>query len=477
MSVVDFRWRQSFVLLSKERSGFSLIEVLLAIACFSLLTIGLVGAIAYGRGSTSDAGNRLRATQLADEGIQAVRNIRDAAYTNLTNNTFGLVQSGGVWTLSGTSDTTGIFTRQVAISSGGTNRESIAVTVSWPRANGTTASVTANSQLTNWSAAFKSWANAIVAGSAAATGTTAAVKVDTVGNYAYFVRSATTNNFVIADISNPAAPSLVSTTTFAGTPTDVFVSGSYAYVTTTTASRGLEIIKVSTPTAPSLTKSVALTGTSGANGVYVSGSYAYVVRNSDTGTNANEFSVVNVSNPGSAVLAGGYNNNIAMNAVYVSGNYAYVATSSTTQEMLVINVTTPATPTLAATYNPATTLTALAVTGSGNTVYLGMSTTLDAINVTTPTSPTRLGTFTAVGTIEDIDVDSNGQYAFLGTASTTGEFQVVNVTSPASMSLTKTVDVSGTTSTVNGVSYYATYDDVAGASASSTQQLLTFTKS
>jgi large repetitive protein len=160
----------------------------------------------------------------------------------------------------------------------------------------------------------------------------------------------------------------------------------------------------------------------------------------------------------------------------VTGAYAYVATSSTTQEMLVVNVTTPTAPTLAATYNPPTTLAATTITGYGNTVLLGMSTTLDAINITTPTAPTRLGTFTAAGTINDVETDITGQYAFLGTSSTTGEFQVVNIGTPSAMTLAKTVDVTGTTSTVNGVDYSPTLDVAVGASNSTTQGVLVFTR-
>src|SRR5262245_58115575 len=100
----------------KRQAGFSVIEVLLAATVFGFLVTGLIGAFVYGRASTDASGDRARAVALADEGLDAVRNIRDASYSNLTDNTFGLVQTGGVWTLSGTSDTTGIFTRQVTIS-------------------------------------------------------------------------------------------------------------------------------------------------------------------------------------------------------------------------------------------------------------------------------------------------------------------------------------------------------------------------
>lgn len=466
---------KAWLITKKSCAGFSVVEVLLAATVFGFLVTALIGAIVYGRASTASSGDHARANALAEEGIEATRNISNAAFSNLIDGTYGIAQSSGQWVFSGTSDTSGIYTRQITIATAGTNRKTVTSTVTWPQ-SGSTGTVTLTSRLSNWEANLKSWANAIVAGSADETSTTDGLKVDVVGNYAYMVRNGTTSNFVILDISTPTAPTIVSTTSISGTPTNIYVNGSYAYITTTTASSGLQIYDVSTPSAPSLTKSVTFIGSAAARGVYVNGNYAYVVRASDITTGANELSIVDISTPASATIVGGYNNNIQMNEVYVSGNYAYIATSSTTQEMLVVNVTTPTAPTLAATYNPATTLTALTITGYGNTVLLGMSTTLDAINVTTPTSPTRLGTFTAAGTINDIDTDSSNQFAFLGTSSTTGEFQIVNIATPSAMTLVKTVDVTGTTSTISGVSYSSNFDVVVGASASDTQEAIIFAK-
>lgn len=458
---------------TRSEAGFSAVEALLAALVFGVLVTGVIGALIYGRASSASSGDRTRANLLAEEGLEAARNIANASYSNLVDGTYGLVKSGGVWTLSGTNDNIdSTYSRQVTVAAAGTNRKTITSTVYWSQPGSTLGYTQLTTQITNWEAAIKSWANASVTGSADATGTADGLKVAVNGNYAYLVRNTTSSNFIVLNISNPSAPSIVSTTTFSGTPTNVAVSGNYAYVTTTTATTGLQVINVTTPSAPTLAKSVSFTGTAAARGVYINGNYAYVVRASDTTTGANEFNVVNITTPASASVVGGYNNNIQMNEVYASGNYAYVATSSTTAEMLVINVTTPTAPTLGATYNPSTTLAANTVNGYGNTVWLGMSTTLDAINVTTPTSPARLGTFTAAGTINDIKLDSTGQYAFLGTSSTTGEIQIVNTATPASMSLTKTVDVSGTTSTVSGIDYSATYDIVVGASAADTLEAI-----
>lgn len=134
-----------------KQGGFSPVEVLLAATIFGFIATTLVGAIIYGRGSTAAAGEHARATALAEEGNEAVRNIRDASFGNLTDGTYGIAQSGGVWAFSGTSDTSGIFTRQVAISTVDSKRKTVTTTVSWPKGT-TTAQTNVVSQLTNWEA-------------------------------------------------------------------------------------------------------------------------------------------------------------------------------------------------------------------------------------------------------------------------------------------------------------------------------------
>ena len=96
--------------------GFSLVEVLLAVSIFTLIVTGFAGAFLYGQESTVLAGNHVRATFIAEEGLEIIRNIRDASFTNLVDGTHGLAVSGNQWVLSGSSDITDIFTRQITIS-------------------------------------------------------------------------------------------------------------------------------------------------------------------------------------------------------------------------------------------------------------------------------------------------------------------------------------------------------------------------
>lgn len=130
--------------------GFSLVEVLLAVSIFSLIVTGFVGGLLYGQESTAIAGQRERAIMLADEGLEAVRNIRDENFSNLTDGTYGLTITGNQWNISGSSDTTDIFTRQVAISAVDTKRKLVTANIAWQQNSQRTGSVSMQTYLTNW---------------------------------------------------------------------------------------------------------------------------------------------------------------------------------------------------------------------------------------------------------------------------------------------------------------------------------------
>lgn len=461
-----------------KASGFSVVEALLAATIFGMVAVGVIGAIVYGRQATAGAGEHARASYLAEEGIEAVRNIKAAAYSNLVDGTYGLVQSGGIWTLSGSSDTTGIFTRTVQIASGGTNRKAVTATVSWPQGTAT-AQTTAVTRLTNWTATIStgtSWANAIFGGSYDASSTNDGLEIATSGSYAYLVRNSGTPNFVIVNISNPASPTLVGSLTLAGNPTNITVSGSYAYVTNANNSGELQIVNVSTPASPSLSGTFNASGNADGLAVVASGNTAYLARAANGGTA--EFVIVNVTTPASPTQTGAYGNNIAMNDVVVSGSYAYIGTNSSTQEVLVVNISTPSTPTLATSYNLTTSGTVNALGLYSNTLLIGQAAGLVVYNITNPLSASLSGSVTTTGsaTINDIAVDATNTYAFLGTNNTTAEFQIANVSVPASPSIIRAVDVSGTTSNLTGVAHNTTSDIVVGASASDTQEVVTFIK-
>lgn len=136
---------------NRRQSGMSLIEALLAVAIFAVIATGVIGAIIYGQESTAVAGARERATKIAEEGIEAVRNIRDSGYDNLpVDGTYGLVVSGGVWMLSGASDTTDIFTRSVTLATVDSRTRNVTVSVDWTQTVQRPGNISINTYLTDW---------------------------------------------------------------------------------------------------------------------------------------------------------------------------------------------------------------------------------------------------------------------------------------------------------------------------------------
>lgn len=460
------------VSLHTNQTGISLVEVLLAVLLFGLLVTAITGALLYGRTSTAMNGARQRANMLAEEGVEAVRNVRDASYSNLTDGTFGLTKTSNQWALSGSSDMSDIFTRRVVVSSTGTNRKVVTATVSWPQGAGT-AQTSVTTELTNWRAAIaKVWSNASVVGGADVTGTIAGYKVATVGNYAYLVRNSSTGpNFIILNITTPATPTVVGTLTLTGTPTNIAVNGNYAYVTNAVDTAELQIVNVTTPSAPTLAASYNATGAGNGLGVYVLGNYAYLTRAANGGSD--EFVIVNITTPTSPTRAGGYSLNVSMYEAYVNGTVAYVATGSDTQELLVINVATPSATTLGTSINLSGTTDATSIDGVGTSLVVGQGAVMNTISATSSLAPTLSGSVTLTNTVSDVTINNSASYAFAAITGSTNQFQVIATSTWTTPVFAKALTLPAT-GVLTGVDYNSTSDIVTGANSMTAKELAIF---
>lgn len=134
--------------------GFMVVEILVAV---SIITISILAAMTVAQKSVYVSRQAFHSTQagfLLEEGAEAVRILRDNAWTNISelnvNTNYYLKFSGGTWITSTTDSdgTVGIFTRKITfanvnrdanyniVTSGGTLESSIfsklvTVTVSW----------------------------------------------------------------------------------------------------------------------------------------------------------------------------------------------------------------------------------------------------------------------------------------------------------------------------------------------------------
>lgn len=134
----------------QAQHGFSVVEVLLAATVLAFLVTALTGALIYGRAATADSGDHNRAMMLAEEGLEAARNIRDSGFANLTVGTTGIIQSGGTWIQSGVNDVTDSkYTRTLAVSTLDATRKNVVSTVTWG-----SNSVSVDARLSNWMSTY-----------------------------------------------------------------------------------------------------------------------------------------------------------------------------------------------------------------------------------------------------------------------------------------------------------------------------------
>jgi Tfp pilus assembly protein PilV len=433
-----------------KQFGFSVIEVVLTGSIFALLVTALVGAFLYGEESTALAGNRARAAILAEEGLEAIKNIRDDSWANLVDGTYGLVISGNEWNLSGSSDTTDIFTREVTISTVDDRRKNVTSQITWQQNLQRTGVISIVSELTNWAAlGIGNWAVPVQESNVDISGDQDGIKIQVLGNYAYIVRSGGAPDFAVIDVSNPTSPSLVGSLSLPGTPQNIYVLGNYAYIANDSNGQELQIIDISLPSSPNVVGRYNDAGGEDARGVFVSGSFAYLALDG-----GNDFVIVDVSIPAAPTFVGGLALSDSGYEVVVQGNYAYLSSGSDTEELQIIDITVPTLPTLVGSLNLSGASDATTIALVGTTAFIGQGSLLYTVNVFDPLLPIQLGSLNAVGVVNDIALDlGNGDtYVFIATSDDSLEFQVIDVTVLAAPALLGSLDTAGTDN-LNGVAY------------------------
>ncbi len=143
-------FRKNFSKISRIR-GFMMVEIIVGISIIAVVVLAMMGVAQKSLALSRQSLHTAQASTLLEEGAEVVRLLRDNAWTNISDLTVGAdyypSYSGGVWSLSPTANTVGIFTRTVVVSdvnrdnstddivsSGGTldsGTKLITVTVSW----------------------------------------------------------------------------------------------------------------------------------------------------------------------------------------------------------------------------------------------------------------------------------------------------------------------------------------------------------
>ena len=97
--------------------GLSVIEVIIAASLFLIFSGGIISVVLQGFDANRLGEEETIANQYAAEGIEAVRSIKNQAFSNLvTSSGTGVARSGSnVWILSGSANTLNKYTRVITI--------------------------------------------------------------------------------------------------------------------------------------------------------------------------------------------------------------------------------------------------------------------------------------------------------------------------------------------------------------------------
>lgn len=475
--------------MNKYEHGFSLVEVLLASTLLGMFFTILVGFFFYGQESAVISGERNRAINLADEGLEAVRNIRDNQFTNLPDGTYGLGIVGNNWTLTASPTAIEGFTRAVRISTLDAQTKIATASVTWSQQLHRTGSVSLTTRFTNWMTSVNTWTgaslessfNLSLLNSGSETGNI--LSIFTQGNYAYVGRTNTGigTEFYILDISNPASPVLVGQRDLNTNPNDIVVVGNYAYIASDDNSSELQIVDVSTPstianagklTTVDLTSANSNSINADAVGLATDGTYLYMAR-----VTGDKLIIFNLSTPAAPTIVGRLTT-IVGNAIDIalSGSTAYVITDDDTQELQTVDVTTKTAPVKLGSLNLNSGNEAanpLSVAAYGSTVYIGRAVSaapeLYKISTVTPASPTLASTIEMNSSAYAIALSETGTFGFVATNDTAADIKIVDTTTFSS--ILRTVNTADTLADV-GYSSTKTRVVVGGSNDASEIQII-----
>lgn len=411
-----------------KRQGINLVEIIMATTLFSIVIFSFIIAISYGLESIYFAGDRAKATFLAEEGVEVARNIRDSDFANLVDGTYGVDTVSSAWDLSGSSDSVDGFTREVILDQISADVFDVQSRVTWDITGLRPGEIVLNSKLTNWmkvvDTGIGDWSSPVLTSSYSLFSSGDGWKVDVQGDYAYIVRYSGSLDFVIVDISDLSNPLVVSYTSVLGNLRDIEVSGNYAYIASSDNSREVLVYDISFPLLPLLIDTVNLSGSNDGYTLQLVDDVLFVARSGGT----DQFVALDVSNPYSVSVLDATNLPSNSLDMYVDGGFAFVGGNDNSQDLVIVNVSNLNNIFLTATANISGSADISAVTGFDDYLILGRSDGGILIyNKSNPYNPTFVSSISAGNNVNDMVLGNDNKYLFVGTDENSMELQIFDI--------------------------------------------------
>lgn len=471
----------------KNKKGFSIVEVLLAMAVFAVITVGIL----YMSIDTIQRDTKISVNQeallYAQEGLEVVRNIGDRNFLSLASGDHGLELDSGEWNFIVAPEVVDeYYDRTVHVEdvyrdeSGNIDEEAgtffdpdikkITTQIEWLEGGILPKSVELSTYVTNWKGddfirtTCTEWeagthnssqsfpidgppvdnceirlAEMEIASEFFSSANVGKHGNDVVvdGNYAYLAVNSTWSGVSVINISNPASPSESDDAFVGGKGRYVFKQDDWLYMGIQSWIFGLAIVDVSNPNSINWE-----------TGWFI-GSYGNKPTADDNdnlfiGSDWDWFSMLiyDVTNKSFPLLTEIEDFTDDIHVIELYGDYAFVGIDDDSNGFHVADISN---------ISEVDKITSLdvgeevnAIVRQGTVLYVGTedaSDSLHIIDISDPEDPTEITSFDIGGEIEDIVIDENYLYAALNV--TNSGLAAVNISNPASPSLVYNLDIQG----------------------------------
>lgn len=326
------------------RRGSLLLEAIIAIGIFALFMGGIGLALILGERTTLVAGDRIRASFLAEQQLEAVRQMRNVNFSSITAGNYGLRLNASGWSWSGTLVKNNGYTSWVNVTSKGTDWMEVTSNVHWNFSNTRSGSVVMRTQLTNWKkvAAVGNWATMTRIALSTISGSPDFQSINVNGNFAYITgtKASGGRGLYIFNISNPASPVRVASAFDLGASAyGITAFDDRLYIATDDPTKEVQVYDITDPTnltTTNLINTYDLPGSGRARSIAVYGSRVFVGSLLD-GSNP-QFTAIQMSETGPMTLLSSLAVSGSVLGLALQDGYAYLANSYNVGEFQVVDI-------------------------------------------------------------------------------------------------------------------------------------------
>lgn len=468
-----------------KEKGLTIIEIILAIMVFALFSTGVfyLSLNTLQRDSKIELDNV--ALLYAQEGLEAIRNIRDRDFLALTNGDHGLAFSADTWSfIAAPEDIDGFFVRTITIEdvyrdvSGNIITESgvldpdtkfITSEIDWYLKGIFPRSVTLSTYLSNWPGTdwlqttcgefnTGTFANTETSETSSPPENNCALQLADIenpstffssadigyhgndvaisGNYAYTAHEISASGLVIVNISDPNTPTVVNSVNIGHKGRDIIVDGNYAYLGVERTNGGLAIVDISNPLLDNLLSTLDIIDYG--NNLTINGNNLYVAVNEYD----RALAIVDVTNKSSPTILGALDVNDEGFTVALQGKYALLGMEHDNEGFMVVDISNSASPLAITTLDVGEEVNAIAI--SYPFAFLGTedpNDSLQVINISNILVPTLVNSLDVNGEIEDLVI--SGEYLYAAVSERDNGLAAINISNPLNPTLSYNLDITG----------------------------------